>query len=173
MLIHSNKRKEELDKDIIKIHSSRFMGFRAKPMKKGDLLQFLAKETFEKEAPKTEKTKKRSVLIANDNEVLLGALSMQVGHYADTIYTAKNVTEAMTLYTTHAPDMILSDLDFGKNEDTGYDLLEQIRSKNMEVGFYVMSGSDRSMEEKKALSKGATGYIQMPLKRAILNQIFG
>jgi len=47
VLIHSNKRKEEMDKKIRNRANGRFMGFLPKPMKASELLQFLACKSFE------------------------------------------------------------------------------------------------------------------------------
>jgi hypothetical protein len=47
VLIHSNKRRGELDKDIRQIASDKFMGFLPKPMKASELLQFMACKTFD------------------------------------------------------------------------------------------------------------------------------
>jgi len=51
LLIHSNRRKGELDKKVREIMSSRFMGFLPKPMHKAEMMQFLACKTFDVKTP--------------------------------------------------------------------------------------------------------------------------
>ncbi|MBU0506404.1 response regulator, partial [bacterium] len=169
VLIHSNKRKKELDKNIREIKSSRFMGFLPKPMKQSELLQFLALKTFETIQEKTQaaklelKKRKRNVLIANDDTSLLLAFKILLKSQNVNVFTAASVERALDHINNDKIDIILSDINFGEGQKDGYSLLSKVRNMDPNVPFYLISGYSRSEEEPKAKKMGATGYLQQPV----------
>ena len=169
VLIHSNKRRKELDKGIRSIQSDHFMGFLPKPMKKSELIQFLALSSFEITQDKSQAgevdiaNNKKNILIANDDTSLLLALKLLLKSQDVVIHTATTVENAMKHMKEDNIDLILSDINFGEGQTDGYAFLKCIREKNQSIPFYLVSGYNREEEEPKALKMGANGYFQQPI----------
>lgn len=173
VLIHSNKRKNELDKGIREIESSRFMGFLPKPMKQEELLQFLARKTFEVVAPQRTGAPalKTKVLILNDDTDLLVSFKYVFGIHSADVISATKVIEAMRLFTEQCPDVILSDINLGDCEPDGYEFLKQVREVNKDVRFYFASGYCKSDHEARVKQEGGTGYFQLPMEEDAIKEI--
>lgn len=175
VLIHSNKRREEMDKNIRQINSLRFMGFLPKPMKQSELLQFLACKTFE--AKKTEisdrQIDKRKILVVNDDEALLMTFKMILKSPSHKIFTAATYGEAVEKYAEEKVDIILSDVNLGHGVPSGYEFLKYVRERNKKIPFYMVSGYSAAEEEPKAVANGASGYLQLPLEDGALSGILG
>lgn len=174
ILIHSNKRKEEMDKNIRGISSPRFMGFLPKPMKRSELLQFLACRTFEASGNiLKEPLRRRKVLVVNDDEDLISMFKFLFKSPDVQVLEASNVRSAIEHFHEGKPDMILADINLGEGKPDGYELLRTIREKDKSVPFYIVSGYSKADEEPKAKRGGATGYIQLPLGRDQLDMLSG
>jgi signal transduction histidine kinase/DNA-binding NarL/FixJ family response regulator len=174
VLIHSNKRKDELDKNIRHIASERFMGFLPKPMKASELLQFLACKTFEVSGKAASQIQKRkNVLVVNDEDFMRVGLKYTLGHFGDVhVIEASGVGDALTMMAKNKVDIILSDINLGEGKPDGYELLKNIRQRSAHaVKFYMISGYPKESEEHKAVSRGADGYCQLPLEDDQLRRI--
>lgn len=174
VLIHSNKRRDEMDKNIRQIAGDKFMGFLPKPMRSSELLQFLACKTFEV-SPKspTETKKKANVLLVNDDEALRIALKWQIKSAGDAqVVEASSVSDALSKIAGNNIDLILSDINLGDGEPSGYDLLKKVREDGKsKARFYMVSGYSKQSEESNALSFGADGYCQLPLEEDHLKEV--
>jgi len=162
-LIHSNKRREEMDGEIREMRNPHFMGFLPKPMKQGELLQFLARKSFE--IRKTHEQPKRKVLVLNDDDALLMSFKILLKSPEIQILEASDVCSALKQYSENHVDIILSDINLGDNEPDGYSFLKEIRKKDREIPFYLVSGYSQSEEEPKAKELGADGYLQLPVDK--------
>lgn len=173
-LIHSNKRKDELDKNIRHIKSDKFMGFLPKPMKASELLQLLACKTFET-GVKESTQKMKKVLLVNDEDIVRIGLKYALNHIEDVqVIEASNVSDALKMLTKNNVDIILADINLGQNEPDGYELLKNVRRKGVKaIRIYMISGYPKEDEETKALSLGADGYYQLPLEDDQLRGVLG
>jgi signal transduction histidine kinase/CheY-like chemotaxis protein len=169
VLIHSNKRKDELDKNIRQIASERFMGFLPKPMKASELLQFLACKTFETPNPPSPPLGKggfKKVLLLNDDKNFNLTMKMMLKGDGIQVLDATNISDAIKHLADgkNKCDAILSDINLGENEPNGYDFLKQVREQNNQIPFIFVSGYSEKEEWPKAENLGATGYIQLPFE---------
>lgn len=173
VLIHSNKRKEELDKNIRKISSDKFMGFLPKPMKISELLQFLACRTFETKQAQTDTDAghKKSVLVLNDDDDMLMTFKMLLKPHGVQVLEASNVSAAIKKFSDNHVDIILSDVNLGEGEENGYDFLKKVRQSDSAIPFYLVSGYSRAEHESKARDLGATGYVQLPIDKTQLKEL--
>lgn len=174
VLIHSNKRKDEMDKNIRQIESRSFLGFLPKPMRSSELLQFLACKTFEVKPNTPAETKnKTSVLLVNDDEALRVALKWQIKAAGNTqVLEASSFSDAFSKIAGNNIDIILSDINLGDGEPNGYDLLKKVREDGNNITkFYMVSGYSKQSEEPNAFSLGADGYCQLPLEDGRLEEI--
>ena len=78
---------------------------------------------------------------------------------------AANVQEAIKLMTEHKIDFVLSDINLGENQPDGFEFIKHVRTKDTALPFYFMSGYQASELRSKALSEGATGYLQTPVSK--------
>jgi len=164
------------DKSQVTSHNSRFMGFLPKPMKASELLQFLACKTFESSNPPShhplpldsahgmEKGGIKKVLLLNDDKNFNLAMRIMLNGDDIQILDATNVSDAIKHLTDgkNKFDAILSDINLGENEPSGYDFLKQVRKKDKLIPFIFSSGYSKKEEWPKAEKLGATGYIQLP-----------
>ncbi len=177
VLIHSNKRRGELDKNIRQVASDKFLGFLPKPMKASELLQFLACKTFEapdqKKAENAERGSERKVLVVNDDEAMLVMFRMMLKSSNVQVLQATNVSAALKIMAEQGIDVILSDINLGNGEPDGYDFLKHVREKSESIPFFMVSGFSRSDEEPKAKKHGATGYLQLPVDQEEILRVLG
>ncbi|MBI2092174.1 MAG: response regulator [Deltaproteobacteria bacterium] len=177
VIIYSNKRKEELDMQIRQrvqnsksevIRDLRFMGFLPKPMKASELLQFLACKSFEVQSNHLiiEPSHQKKVLLLNDDKNFNLAMRMMLKGDGIQVLDATNVSDAIKHLADgkNKYDAILSDINLGENEPSGYDFLKQVREQNKQIPFIFVSGYGKKEEWPKAEKLGATGYIQLPFE---------
>jgi CheY-like chemotaxis protein len=162
VLIHSNKRKNEMDKNIRQIASANFMGFLPKPMKQSELLQFLACKTFEVPSSASKDAEKRKcILVVNDDDGVRIALRFQLKAAGDVqVVEASGVSDALAKLSQNSVDVVLSDINLGEGEPDGYELLKKVRSNDPNKPFYLISGYSHATESPKAKEHGANGYLQ-------------
>lgn len=173
VLIHSNKRKEEMDKNIRELRNPKFMGFLPKPMTQPELFQFLACKSFETKKQKINADKKgeKNILIVNDDEDFLLSYKILFGSQNVQIHTATNMADALRSLVENKIDMILSDINLGDNKPNGYDFLKQVREEGQSIPFYMMSGYSKNSEEPKAVKMGANGYLQLPIEKSQIEEL--
>ena len=96
---------------------------------------------------------------------------MSVKHMGVSVVTAVSVEQALSECEIRRIDLIISDIDFGKGNLSGYDFLRRMRSRNVTIPFYFLSGSSFEDEESKAKAMGATGYVQLPGDEAVIESL--
>lgn len=175
VLVHSNKRRSEMDKGIRHIASKRFMGFLPKPMRSSELIQFLACKTFEVSADVGSKiAKQNKFLVVNDDETIRLGLKWQLKSMGDVqILEASSMNEALDILSNNNISVILSDINLGEGQPDGYKLLNHVRQQGaIDAKFYIVSGYSKETEEYKAHSMGADGYLQLPVEDECLKLLF-
>lgn len=81
----------------------------------------------------------KRLLLVDDNIEFLELLSGVLNKHFH-IYKATGVQEALRVIETATVDAICS--DFNMRDGTGLELLEQLRSKGVQIPFLLMSGDD-------------------------------
>ena len=106
---------------------------------------------------------KRKILVIDDsitNVVLLNAILSEEGYEIITVF---NVAEALKVMKRNFPDLILLDLQMPDLD--GFDFLERIKFKTnyKEIPVIIVTAYSDQANIKKALSLGATDYIEKPI----------
>lgn len=173
VVIHSNKRRSELDQGIVQMDSPQFMGFLPKPMKESDMLKFLALKPYRGDGEEeiTESMGKKRVLVLNDDDALRISLKLMLKSPMVEVVEAETVEDALAEMDHKSFDVILADINLGDGEPTGYDFLKVTRNSGNQVPIYVVSGLAEEEERDRASESGANDYFQLPLSDDALTQI--
>ena len=109
---------------------------------------------------------KKKILIVDDETISL----TMTNHILSTEYTtvcARSGTEAISLYATEKPDMVLSDLHMPQM--SGYELQKHIRERhNDSVPFMFMTADHDEETESKGFENGAADFIKKPFRADVL-----
>lgn len=102
---------------------------------------------------------KQTILIVEDEQYLCNMMEelLSANHYKT--LTASTGIEALTITTSHCPDMIL--LDLGLPDIDGIDVIQEIRDWS-NIPIIVVSGRIQEHEIVLALDSGADDYITKP-----------
>ena len=108
------------------------------------------------------------VLIVDDHAVVRSGLRLLLAAESDLepVGEAGNAREAVFQARTLKPDVIL--LDLVMPEQTGLDVLPQLKHENPEVQVLVLSMQDEPRYVREAFGAGASGYV---LKEAADNEL--
>jgi DNA-binding NarL/FixJ family response regulator len=109
------------------------------------------------------------ILIADDHPVVRSGLRAVLASQSDfaVVSEAGNGEAALALSTSHAPDVILMDLQMPVMD--GLTAIQQIRTRQPEVKILVLTTYDTDSDIMPALEAGATGYL---LKDAPPEELF-
>lgn len=115
-------------------------------------------------------TSKRSVLVVEDNQYTLQALTrcLQSGGYH--VHQATSAREGISIAKTRVPDVILADIYMP--EWSGLDLLERLRSEpqTAHIPMVVMSSISEYEEIRNIMNLGADDYLLKPIQSDVLLQ---
>ena len=112
---------------------------------------------------------KQSILIVEDNEsnFLLLQFILQSRYY---LIHAWDGEEAIELFHSHPPDLILMDIKMPKKN--GYEVTREIRKFSSTVPIIATTAYALSKDEEKVLVHGFDGYLAKPLqKQALLDTL--
>lgn len=112
---------------------------------------------------------KLKVLIVEDNIVNLVLLKKVLFSEFD-LRTTANGNSALKLVNETHYDVILMDIDLGKNELNGVEILKLIRkdAKNDDISVFAVTGIAKPEEEQELLDAGFDMYVPKPVKSAEL-----
>ncbi|MBA5865145.1 MAG: response regulator [Nitrospira sp. CR1.3] len=102
-----------------------------------------------------------SILVVDDEEAILSSLSSILLDEGYEVAAAKNGAEALRIYTTDPPDLML--LDIWMPEMDGLETLKRIRELVPTAQVMMMSGHGSIETAVKAIKLGAYDYIEKPL----------
>ncbi|GKI20822.1 sensor histidine kinase [Odoribacter laneus] len=112
---------------------------------------------------------KQSILVVEDNEsnFLLLQFILQSRYY---LIHAWDGEEAIELFHSHPPDLILMDIKMPKKN--GYEVTREIRKFSSTVPIIATTAYALSKDEEKVLVHGFDGYLAKPLqKQALLDTL--
>ncbi len=102
---------------------------------------------------------KGTVLVAEDDALLLVTLQNQLEDAGYTVVTAKNGVEGMALFESHAPDAVI--MDVMMPEKDGVTMLEELRAAHPDdqTPFIVLSNANDMDYVARAMAQGAVAYL--------------
>lgn len=106
----------------------------------------------------------RVILIVEDEDELCYAIKSALLSISDTVLTAANGAEAMSLLNKHSDTCaILSDVKMPVLD--GLQLLGAIRSQFNPIPFVILTGHGDSSNYQEAIRLNATDFLEKPFKR--------
>jgi len=111
-----------------------------------------------------------SVLLVDDEEIVIGVGSQMLQRLGYSVLTAANGSEAVDIYRNNQNmiglvilDMIMPGLEAG-------DIYDQLRALNPDVKVLLSSGYSLDQKAKAILERGCSGFIQKPFNMKILEE---
>lgn len=108
---------------------------------------------------------KYKILVVEDEENIIGFVTALLEANDYRVVSARSYTEAVTMYFSHVPDLVI--LDLGLPDRDGSVLVSKIRQKELTPVIVLSARSDES-EKVKMLDLGANDYITKPFGAAEL-----
>jgi two-component system response regulator RegA len=102
----------------------------------------------------------RSVLVADDDVLLLAALARSMRGRGIDVYTATSRALALDLARLHRPDWALVDLQLG--HDNGLDLLRDLRAFDQAIQLILITGHSTVSNTVEAMRAGARDVVPKP-----------
>ncbi|MBF0469569.1 MAG: response regulator [Desulfamplus sp.] len=116
-----------------------------------------------------------NVLVVDDDSAVLKVSAKRITNYGHKVVTAENGQAARDLFfkTPSSFDMILSDVMMPVMD--GLELLKEIRQRNIEIPFVILTAFGDIHMVTKALKLGATDFLSKPCEKkellGVLNRI--
>lgn len=112
---------------------------------------------------------KYTILYAEDNETIREKYANFLRSYFSKVYQASNGTEALELYNTHKPSVLLLDINMpGLN---GLEVAQQVRQKDEDVKIIMLTAYSDTDKLLKATELNLTKYLVKPIKTFELEEI--
>ena len=110
----------------------------------------------------------RSILVVDDNPVVLKAFELKLRASGFTVVTIINPAEAASAAEKAAAELIILDINFpssGSVDWTGYTAMQWLRRFPNLAGIPVIliSGEDSKRHKEKSLAAGAVAFFQKPV----------
>jgi two-component system capsular synthesis sensor histidine kinase RcsC len=112
---------------------------------------------------------KLTVLIAEDNLLNRSLLRDQLGTLGAKVIEAANGDEALILLSKASVDIVLTDIDMPVMN--GFQLLEEIRNKGVQIPIYAISASARPEDIAEGRARGFTDYLTKPVPLSALTSV--
>ena len=111
--------------------------------------------------PTASETRAISVLLAEDEESFVDALTIGLAHEGFTVTVARDGNEALQLFDQTSPDLVLLDLMLPKL--SGIDVCRAIRSRSS-VPIIMVTAKGAEIDTVVALEVGADDYVTKPYR---------
>ena len=105
---------------------------------------------------------KVSILIAEDEPILLEAYSKYISFFCESIYTATDGEEALKLYYEHKPNIILTDINMPKLD--GMEFIQKVRESDNNTKIIILSAHTQTQNLLKAVKLNLVSYLVKPVK---------
>ena len=103
----------------------------------------------------------RSILLVDDDSVLLSSLERDLGSRGLEVFAANSPSRALQVARQEQPDAALLDLCIG--EDSGLELLQALKGELPEVVVLLLSGHAGVGHAVEAFHGGAVDFLQKPI----------
>lgn len=103
---------------------------------------------------------KQVILVVEDERTISNFICRALTAAGYKPLTAATGGEALTLFYSHAPALVL--LDLGLPDRDGMDVLAEVRAAPKPAAVLIISARDREAEKVKALDMGADDYVVKP-----------
>jgi predicted GH43/DUF377 family glycosyl hydrolase/CheY-like chemotaxis protein len=110
--------------------------------------------------------KSRTILVAEDNEISRLITSKILTDEGYNVVTAADGMDALMEISKRHFDLILSDISMPNV--TGYQLLEVLKSKNINIPVVFLTSQVTEEDEVKGLEQGAVEYLRKPIAKNLL-----
>lgn len=110
----------------------------------------------------------KRVLLIDDMPETLALLMAYLTNEGFDVVTADNGVEALSLFISHAPDVIVSDIMMPKMG--GFEFMEKIRrsSPALHIPIIFMSAKQKNIAEQMALDLGAEAFLEKPVSLTVV-----
>lgn len=102
---------------------------------------------------------KKKILIVEDDKYIINFISMSLKKEGYRFWVAKEVRDALSLFYSNAPDLII--LDLGLPDGDGMDVIGKVREVS-EIPIIIVSARQEEQEKIRALDAGADDYVTKP-----------
>ncbi len=104
---------------------------------------------------------KGTILVVDDHDSIRHFLSETLEADGHTVTAAANAAEALQAFAERDPDIVLLDINLG--EDSGFDVLEQIRALRADATVVMITGNAEIRSAVDAMRLGAVDYLPKPV----------
>jgi two-component system KDP operon response regulator KdpE len=109
--------------------------------------------------------RRSSVLVVEDDSVMLGVLSVALKSHGYEVRTAVNGGEALSEIRRKLPDAMI--LDLGLPDMDGFEVAARVRDRS-ELPIIVLSARGEEYSQIRALDEGANDYVTKPFREGEL-----
>ena len=102
------------------------------------------------------------ILIIEDDQSILSGLKLNLEMEGYEIATAVNGQAGLEQFEEYAPDLII--LDLMLPERNGFEVLEEVRNHDPDVGVLILSAREGHADKVLGLSLGADDYLSKPFE---------
>ena len=119
----------------------------------------------------------RKILVVDDDRIILKTLSMLLGANGYQVFTASDGPGAVSIVSTHKPDLILLDLLFppdamnvGGALQDGFFIMEWLRRMGQaeDIPIIIISADHSQKDRQRALDAGALAFFSKPIDHVAL-----
>jgi len=90
---------------------------------------------------KKEDTRSKSILIVDDDKVILDVLARGFKHYGFKVFKAENAVDGLNQFLKECPDIVITDIRM-PGDFNGADLARRIREQSPETTIALITGGD-------------------------------
>ena len=114
-------------------------------------------------------TKKKKILVVDDNEIILKTISLRLQGAGYDVVTALDGSEAVSAARKEAPDLVLLDISFpadvGGVEWDGFRIMEWFRRMEnvRKTPVIVITGGEDAKNKERAITGGAVAFFNKPV----------
>lgn len=112
------------------------------------------------------------ILLVDDHFVVRSGLAASLGLEEDLLVVAEasDAAEAVALFDTHHPDLVVMDLQLGDPDASGLDATAELCQQHPGAKVLIFSSFARDEDIYRAIRSGALGYLQKAAPREDLLQ---
>lgn len=107
-----------------------------------------------------------SVLLVEDDDVIMYAMKELLLEYVQSLMTAKDGLEGLGVYREKKPDLIITDVSM-PNMD-GLEMAREIRQDDAEIPIIVLTAFSDEAYMMESIDIGVNGYVLKPVKGKVL-----